>query len=91
MKPVIELSERANKEFYYERGCPEKMSKTKLLGGKDNVAMWRWFCYHGYGAWITEWRIKDLAKAKQSILNLGFDYKITKGEEILETNLKEDK
>lgn len=83
-KPVVELTQYHSGSFYYAIGIPAELSRTKVLGGKENVAVTRYWTHHGSGGWIYEWRVKDLQKAKQSILDFGFDYKITKGVDVLE-------
>ena len=83
-KPVIELTQYLSGEFYYKEGCPKGISVTILLGGKENVRKSRWYCFHGYGAWITEWCIINIETAKQSIVKHNYNYIITKGEEVLE-------
>ena len=70
---------------------------TKMLGGKDNVIISKWWTHHGYGGWVYEHEIKDLEVAKQSLLNQGWDYIIYKdiyrngcfmGREMLETTIE---
>lgn len=83
-KPVVEITQYHSGSFYYASGIPVNLSRTRILGGKDNVQMTRYWTYHGCGGWICEWRVKDLELAKKSILANGFDYKITKGADVLE-------
>lgn len=49
---------------------------TKMLGGKDNVEISKWWTHHGYGGWVYEYRIKNIEVAKQALIKQGWDYTI---------------
>lgn len=51
-------------------------SITKMLGGKDNVIVSKWWTHHGYGGWVYEHQIKDLEVAKQALASRGWDYRV---------------
>lgn len=51
-------------------------SITKMLGGKDNVVISKWWTHHGYGGWVYEHQIKDLEVAKQALVSQGWDYRV---------------